>query len=248
MLIVNLHLATWRDILIFAEKPDMLSDFLSLIYPACCEACHTPLVKGEELICTDCRMNLPRTDYHKDTESMLAIRFHGLTKIAYAVACYKFTKAGKVQKMLHQLKYGNMPELGTLLGTWYGHTLLEAGFDTRSDVIMPVPLHKTRMRKRGYNQSSAIAKGLHKSMGLPVSESSLKRIRKTSTQTKKGRVERLEGLSGAFGVTDRTMVHGRRIMLVDDVITTGATLLACMDVLYEAGAKEVGVVALAAGE
>lgn len=226
----------------------MFSDFLSLIYPECCEACHTPLVKGEELICTGCRMDLPQTHYHKEDESALAIRFHGLSKIAYAVAYYKFTKSGRVQKMLHRLKYGNMPELGAHLGRWYGHTLSEAGYNSRSDVIIPVPLHKTRLRKRGYNQSAAIAYGLHRSLGIPVAENALVRVRKTSTQTKKGRIDRLEGLSGAFEVKDKSSVYGRRIMLVDDVITTGATLLACMDVLHAAGAKEIGVVALAAGE
>jgi ComF family protein len=141
-----------------------------------------------------------------------------------------------------------MPELGTLLGRWYGYTLNEAGYDTRSDVIIPVPLHKSRLRKRGYNQSAAIAEGLHQSLNIPVAENAVIRIKKTSTQTKKGRIERLEGLSGAFEVIDSELIKGSRIMLVDDVITTGATLLACMEVLHAAGARDVGVVALAAGE
>ncbi|MFA0961807.1 ComF family protein [Roseivirga sp. BDSF3-8] len=226
----------------------MLSDFLSLIYPSCCEACHTPLVKGEDLICTGCRMDLPLTNFHVEHESPLAIRFHGFAPIAYAVAYYKFTKSGRVQRLLHQLKYGNVPEIGSMLGKYYGFILSEAGYDKRSDVIIPVPLHSTRLRKRGYNQSAHFGYGLAASLNIPIEEHALQRIKKTSTQTKKGRLERMESLSGAFGNVKKEVVEGRRIMLVDDVITTGATLLACMEVLYQAGASEVGVAALAAGE
>lgn len=226
----------------------MLSDLLSLIYPSCCEACLSPLVKGEDLICTMCRLDLPVTEYHLETDNRLTRRFYGLTDIAYGTAFLKFTKSGRIQRLLHRLKYGNVPEIGHVLGRWYGYRLGEVGFKDKADLIIPVPLHKTRMRTRGYNQSMYVAEGLSEQLGIPVAEHALRRVRKTSTQTKKGRIERLDSMRGVFAVVEKEAVKGKRIMLVDDVVTTGATLIACMEELHAAGAKEVGVVALAAGD
>jgi ComF family protein len=160
----------------------------------------------------------------------------------------KFTKQGRVQKALHALKYNGKKEVGQLMGTWYGEELKRAGLATQFDLILPVPLHPTKLKKRGYNQSDTFAEGLSGAMAVTWSHQVLLRNTASATQTRKKRLERWKNVERIFEVGDNSQVQGKRILLVDDVITTGATFESCVEVLQEAGSAEVSIAAIAAAQ
>ncbi|UII28256.1 ComF family protein [Fulvivirga maritima] len=226
----------------------MLNDFISLFFPNYCLACNRGLAKGEKLLCLKCEYNLPKTDSHLHHDNFIASKFYGRAKLLHAVARYKFNKSGKVQRLLHRLKYGDKPELGTLMGSEYGKELREANFSEHYDVIVPVPLHKKKLRRRGYNQSAMFGTGLSESLELPQYENALVRNIYTSTQTKKSRLDRLKNVKTIFGYNKEVSLSGLSVLLVDDVITTGATLEACIEALTEAGATSIGVAAIASAK
>ncbi|WP_246205934.1 ComF family protein [Fulvivirga aurantia] len=164
------------------------------------------------------------------------------------MAYYKFERKGRLQRVLHQLKYSNRPEVGNLIGEWYGRELEDLELPNLYDVIVPVPLHKTKLRRRGYNQSAQFAEGLSKSLNIPIDLSLLKRTKKTATQTKKTRVERWQNVEEIFKVSKKKKLTDLRVILVDDVITTGSTIESCAIALLGAGAASVGVIAIAAAK
>ena len=163
-----------------------------------------------------------------------------------AIAFIRFTKKGKSQKLLHLLKYKNKPEIGLEMGRLYGITLKENGFSNEWDVIVPVPLHPIKQKRRGYNQSEKFASGLSSELGIPAQEL-LVRKKFTETQTKKSRLQRLENVDEVFGLAENLNGMVLRVLLVDDVITTGATLCVCANVLLAYGAKHVDLATIAAG-
>lgn len=224
---------------------EIVTDFISLFYPRYCFACDQGLAKGEETVCSACMLELPRTQYHIDPENALMKRLQGRVQLQFAVAFFLFRKRGKVQRLLHQLKYNNHPEVGETLGQVYGEELRQHYFDQRVDLIIPVPLHVSRKRKRGYNQSAEFGNGLSKSMNKPCREDVLVRITKTETQTKKTKLMRWQNVREVFYVTKPEHVQQQNILLIDDVITTGATIEACAHMLLEAGCKSVSVASIA---
>ena len=225
---------------------EIFSDFVDMVFPVFCLACSDPVVKGEKMICTACAVNLPYTDYHLRHDNALSMRFWGKIPIEYALAYLTFTPKGRVQQILHKFKYKGAKELGLLLGNWYGASLQNAGLSDKFDLSVPVPLHKAKMRLRGYNQADVFGAGLSQTLGIEHSGDALKRNVFTQTQTNKARLQRWENVEQVFAVQDSQQVAGKRILLVDDVITTGSTLEACAKVLYAAGAQKVSIAALAA--
>lgn len=224
---------------------ELWEDFVSLIYPRCCKACDLPLVKGEQHVCTRCMLELPRTNFHQDRLNPLYLRIHGRVRIEMAMAFFFFMKGGRVQRLLHELKYQNDPELGTHLGRAYGNVLRAEPFSRRIDRIIPVPLHPSRLRKRGYNQSEMFARGLSEQLDRPVDVSSLVRLTRTETQTRKGILTRWENMKDVFSVSYPEPLLHSRVLLVDDVITTGATIEACAEVLLRAGCYSVTIAGIA---
>jgi len=223
---------------------ETLTDFISLFYPRYCYACNEGLVKGEDIVCSKCMLDLPRSYYHENRENSLFNRLNGRIPLQFATAFLLFRKGGKVQHLLHALKYNNHPEIGETLGKVYGQELLEVEIDKKIDLIVPVPLHHTRKRKRGYNQSEEFAKGLSQSLGVQTS-SVLERISHTESQTRKSKLKRWQNVSEVFKIKNADDVVGKRIMLVDDVITTGATIEACAQALLDESCASVGVVSIA---
>jgi len=223
---------------------DFLEDFLSLFFPPHCAGCSGPLVRGETVICTDCMLEMPQTDYHNDSQNALFTRFSGRLRVDQAVALYRFSRGGRVQKLLHALKYNNRPAVGVFAGQFYGQKLLACGFFAGVDCIVPVPLHQAGLRKRGYNQSAMFAKGLSEVSGIPFSDL-LRRVVPTVSQTRQSRTSRWENVKTVFAVDDPEMFHKKHILLVDDVITTGATVEACGEVLLAAGCASLKVACIA---
>ncbi|MEJ0054652.1 MAG: phosphoribosyltransferase family protein [Bacteroidota bacterium] len=223
----------------------VVEDFISLFFPHYCLACAGSLVKGEDLFCTVCLTNLPKTNYHRHNENPIKGKLTGRLPLKHGWAFLKFRKSGIVQHLLHQLKYNNHPEVGVRLGQLFGRDLLLSGFEKEFDLILPVPLHSSRKRQRGYNQSSMLAEGLSNAMNIRWDESISIRMQSTTTQTHKTKVERWENVKDVFSVDGMTDLKGKRILLVDDVITTGATLEACGQHLVSCGCSELSVACLA---
>lgn len=233
----------------------LLADFFSLIFPECCVCCDEALVKGEKQICTKCHYDLPLTNYHLHKENILSQRFWGKLPLSYAFAYLKYTKGGKVQRILHDLKYNGNQEIGQMIGKWYGQALVDAGLaklDAKDpgkeqifNVILPIPLHKSKLRKRGFNQSDCFAKGLSAITEIPWYDDVLARNIATKTQTRKGRMERWQNVEKIFEVLKPAMIVEKHILLVDDVVTTGSTLEACAQVILDAGASKVSIATMA---
>jgi ComF family protein len=181
----------------------------------------------EQLTCVSCEYYLPKTDFHLEKENTFTDRIWGRFPIHSAAAYYHFVKGGRVQGLIHNLKYNNRPEVGYTIGLKYGAILKEAALFEDMEVIIPVPLHPKKLHQRGYNQSEAFARGLGLSMDVPINTQTLIRTQSTSTQTRKTRIERLQNVESAFELKNQESMSGKRILLVDDVLTTGATLEAC---------------------
>jgi len=224
---------------------EYLSDFVALIYPKICAACGKSLYNAEECICTLCRYNLPKTDFHTYNDNPVSRTFCGRANITAATAFYYFYKGLSVQKLVHALKYRGRTEVGSMVGQWLGMTISESSYFAGVEVIVPVPLHERRLRTRGYNQSYFIAQGISKAIGLPVADKALMRNTYTGTQTRLGKFSRWENVEKMFQLMDTEKVAGKHVLLVDDVITTGATLEACANVLLQAPQTKVSVAAMA---
>ncbi len=222
----------------------MFKDFINLIYPQPCLACGEILGKNEDSICTSCIVNLPKTNYHLHNENPLNKIFWGRVSIEMVAAYYYFNKGNKVQNLLHQLKYKGANNVGEKIGLLYGYELLESTNFKDVDFIVPVPLHPKKLKKRGYNQSESFAIGLAQSLKKEVLTNLLLRTVNSETQTKKSRFNRWENVSTIFTISNSTNIKGKHILLVDDVITTGATIEGCAQLLVQRNAK-VSVVTIA---
>lgn len=224
------------------------SDLLALVYPEICYACNETLGQGEQMVCTTCRLKLPYTNYHlvSSEDNPLNNRFLGRVSFENALSYFTFVRAGRVQNLLHNLKYRNVPEIGDLLGKWYGYELQKAGFSERIDLIVGVPLHARKLKQRGYNQADKFAEGLSTALEVPWSDQVIKRIAASTTQTRKSRLARWENVEKIFEVKQPEQIKEKRILLVDDVLTTGATLEACGQELLNGGCKSITVATIAA--
>lgn len=228
----------------YSRIKEIGQDFIALLYPHYCDACDGELVKGEEILCSRCILDLPRSNFHLDRFNPLFRRLHGRLNIKRAMAFFVFRKSGNVQNLLHALKYRNRPEIGQRLGLVYGEEL-SSEYSREFDMIVPVPLHPARKRQRGYNQSEEFAKGLSVSWKVPVEPAMLTRVTRTQTQTRRGKLNRWENVREVFQISASAAANGKRILLVDDIITTGATIEACGHELLRAGCKELSVACLA---
>lgn len=220
-------------------------NLLSMFYPRLCVACGNALQQNEELLCLNCLLHLPETNYHEDPNNPLTEIFDGRVKVENVCALMFYKKGDRVQRILHNLKYNGKKEIGAFLGAYYGEKLREkTGFQS-IDFILPIPLHPKKQRKRGYNQSEWIAKGLSESMDKPYLTDVLIRTNYTDTQTKKSRFSRWENVKEVFAVQNVEKVRGKHLLICDDVLTTGATLEAAIRQLLTIEGVTVSVVTLA---
>ncbi len=223
----------------------MLNDFISLIFPQICVSCGKSLYKNEQSICTHCAYHLPKTNYHTDNANPVAKIFWGRTNIFSASAYYNFGKGGKVQHLVHQLKYRGQKDIGITIGKFYGHDLRKSEAFNTINTIIPVPLHPKKKKKRGYNQSEFFATGLSQSMNVATDFTTLYREFESETQTKKSRFNRWKNVETVFRLKNPEALQGQHILLVDDVITTGATLEACAQMLLQIPDVKVSIATIA---
>jgi ComF family protein len=223
----------------------VLKDLLSLLLPRTCPACGNILKDWEECMCLVCLGKLPVTRFHMDLNNQMAEMFWGRVNLLQAIAWFYFRKGSAYQEVLHKLKYNDRPDIGFLLGRQYGFELRQCDEFIKPDLLVPVPLNAKKLRKRGYNQSEAIARGLAIGLNIPLDNNALTRPVNTATQTRKSRYERYLNVSGKFKVNDSERLQNCHILIIDDVITTGATLEACAEHLLEIPGIRVSVAALA---
>lgn len=208
-------------------------DLLSLFYPNLCCACGTSVHKQDQLICVECQVKLPQTNFHLDPTNSMIKKFWGRIPVMQAASFYYFQKEGRVQHLLHELKYHGRTEVGEYVGALYGSILHDTdSLFSKADIILPVPLHRQKRKERGYNQTDYFAMGLAKSMQMDWQDSLLVRTSFTETQTGKNRIERWENVDDIFQLTTPDKIEGKHVILVDDVVTTGATLEACANALF----------------
>jgi ComF family protein len=224
---------------------NLFEAFWRSIFPEFCLACYNTLVRGEKLLCLDCKFELPHTDYTTDKENPLFLRFSPHIDLHNAFALWYFNKEGIVQTLLHNLKYYNHPEISHYAGISLGENLKKHNFQSQIDSVIPVPLHTSRKRQRGYNQSAGFAQGIAEILEIKWSDDWIIRNKATQTQTKKNQEERKKNVDGIFLVKDFTHIKDKNVLVVDDIITTGATLLSLMHTLREAGAKNLFVACIA---
>ena len=220
-------------------------NFVNLFYPRVCNACGRPLFRNEEIICTRCLFRLPQTNFHLHKENPISRIFWGRIPLYSATSFLFFNKGGNVQHLIHRLKYKRKPEVGIYLGRQLGFQLMDSPFFREVDYILPVPLHPKKEHIRGYNQSDMIAIGLEQSMKAIFQKQNLIRKVHTASQTKKSRYSRWENVKGIFQVKNPKILEGKHLLLVDDVITTGATLEACSETLLQIPHVKVSVASLA---
>ncbi len=207
---------------------DLSQGLSHLFYPRLCEGCSKPLLPEEEILCLNCNVfNLPRTAYHHIADNETAMRFAGRIPVVKATSFAYFTPNGLLQHLLHKLKYEGKKEIGTYLGKQLGYDLLQLNWAEGIDYIVPIPLHKDKEADRGYNQSLLIAEGMGEVLNIPVAAQLVTRTRNTESQTQKTRTERLENMNGAFTMSNPTGFEGKHLLIIDDVLTTGATIEAC---------------------
>jgi ComF family protein len=223
----------------------MLKYLLNLFFPLVCSGCNSFLLTNEKVICTLCRHHIPLTNHHLNPENEAFKKFYGRIPLEYASAFLYFHKKGIVQEIIHKLKYKGHQEIGSVLGNWYAEDLKEKTTVKTADIIIPVPLHKKKLRERGYNQVTTFGLALSKELDIPYNDSLLFRTTYSKTQSKKNRLDRSEGIDAVFDVYFNDRDHDKHYLLVDDVITTGATLEACSRALLKIPGARVSIVCMA---
>jgi ComF family protein len=223
----------------------MLQSVLDLFFPKVCYACQFQLSDNEQYICTNCRHNLPVTNFHLDNDDFVLKTFYGRAKIEHATALLRFEKKGITQQLIHNLKYKGYEEIGVLLGKWLGEELKEIDAYQAIDMVIPVPLHKKKLRKRGYNQVAKFGQEIAKQLNTSYCDDVLIKITNTKSQVNKNRFSRWISNDELFTIQNKEKINNKHILLVDDIITSGATMEACISVLNKAQNVKISIVAMA---
>ena len=202
-------------------------------------------MSNEAVICTKCRHEMPLTQYYLDTKNEAVKKFYGKIEIQHASAFLYFNKKGMVQELIHNLKYKGHQEIGFVLGNWYVEDLKELYLEIPFDVVIPVPLHKRKFRERGYNQVTTFGKALAEGLNIAFEDAVLYRKKYSKTQSKKNLLGRSENIENIFDVHFSEENHNKHFLIVDDVLTTGATLEACSRALLKIPGAKISIVCMA---
>ncbi|MBT8318350.1 MAG: ComF family protein [Lutibacter sp.] len=204
-----------------------LKDIFNIFFPEICLSCKVQLAENEGPICIKCRHDLPLTNFTFEPANLVEKTFYGRIPIEKATALFYFFKKGKVQQLMHELKYNKQQQVGTFVGNWLGSEMIESKRFENIDYIIPVPLHKNKLKTRGYNQVTTFGESLSQKLMIPFNDTYLIKISSTRTQTKKLRLDRWKNVQELFVVQHQNNLIDKHILLIDDIITTGATLEAC---------------------
>lgn len=219
---------------------------IQLFYPRICPGCGSDAIGKGESLCLRCLSDLPYTFYNQSADNKMAQMFYGRIKIESAMSLLYFSKHSLVQNIMHEFKYNGGRELGMFLGNLMGKAINESELFRRCEVLVPLPLHASKEKKRGYNQSEILCRGIQSITGQALSVKNVIRTTPTESQTHKHRTERWDNVEGTFEVSNPDALRGKHVLLVDDVVTTGSTLEACADAILHLGqSTKVSVATLA---
>ena len=227
---------------------EIKESILHVVFPHVCDGCGSDLLNIESRLCIRCLASLPETKFEIHPNNPVEKDFWGRLSIANASAHLYFTKESLVQHLMHQLKYRGNKELGLQLGRLMGNALKKAGRFNEIDALVPLPLFPSKEKRRGYNQATILCEGIAEVLNLPVLNHVITRPQHTETQTKKGRIERWKNIEGKFELTDPSKIQNKHVLLVDDVITTGATLESCGNELLKAENVKLSIATLCKAE
>lgn len=222
----------------------IFNNILEFFFPSLCIVCSARLNESEEHICLSCIEALPQTNYHNHDENRLEQYLGGKFIFNRAAAYCYFYKSGGLQKIIHQFKYKNNAALATYMGKLYGSQLKDSLFLNDVDYLIPIPLHPKRKKKRGYNQAEEICKGISEITGIPICTTAIVRVINNPSQTKHSKTERWKNVEGIFASTNNPNLKGKKIVLVDDVITTGSTIEAIVKCFPKDEAPIINIAAL----
>ena len=223
---------------------EIKDSLLHLAFPHVCEGCGTDNLQAECLLCLRCQSSLPSTNFHLHANNPIEKIFWGRIPVTCATSQYYFTKESLMQHLMHQFKYKGHKEVGNYLGKLMGWAMAESNRFLNIDALIPLPLHKSKEHKRGYNQATVLCEGISSVLNKPVWKDVVIRPEQTETQTKKGRVQRWQNMEGKFELINADAIEDKKVLLVDDVITTGATLEACGSELLKAKNVQLNIATL----
>ncbi|MCQ2974448.1 MAG: ComF family protein [Bacteroidales bacterium] len=223
-------------------------DLFDIIYPEYCPGCGNLLSDYEKVVCLDCMSKMKITHTHLPENTEVKEVFMNKVEIQNACAYYGFFKGGITQRLIHDFKYHNRPDIAVFLGKNAAYSLNKSGIFSDVDFIVPVPLHPNKFKKRGYNQSERIAYGISQVLNIPINEDVLKKVVYNETQTKKKRMERWVNSQNLFKASDNPEFQGKHYLIVDDVLTTGSTIESCVNEIQKIPNIKVSVFALARAE
>lgn len=223
----------------------MFKNIVNLFFPPVCSGCHSLLISNENVICTLCRHTMPLTNHHLNRENEAFKKFYGRIPVEYASALLYFHKRGIVQELIHNLKYKGQEEIGSVLGAWYAEDLKNLTILQSVDEIVPVPLHKRKLKERGYNQVANFGLVLSENLNIPFNGSLLIRNIYSKTQSRKSFLNRSDGIDAIFDTSFTEKDHNKHFLLIDDVITTGSTLEACSHALLKIPGAKISIVCMA---
>ena len=229
---------------IIPSPREFCAGFIHLLYPELCVACDRDIPLKNACFCLKCRQKITPFDLSSPGDNEFTDRFWGRLPIQYGVAGFHLSRKNPIHRAIHKLKYHNKPEIAEILGRELGQKLKVTDIQ-QMDGIIPVPLHPAKERARGYNQSLFFAKGLAESMQIPVYSKALERKKFTATQTKKNRMERFENVGEVFAIRQADLLEGKHLLLVDDVMTTGATLEMCGQQLLQVQGASLSLATMA---
>ena len=224
---------------------NIFNSTLHLFYPHVCTGCGSDLLQEDNLLCLKCIHNLPHTNFATLANNQIEKDFWGRIALTAAYSQFYFSKEFLIQHLIHQLKYRGDTNIGFYLGEIMGKTLLNSNRFSSIDALIPLPLYAGKEHKRGYNQATVICNGISSVMNIPVLNDAVIRQHATETQTRKHRTERWENVKSSFKVAKENELTGKHLLLVDDVVTTGATLEACGNVILETGNVKLSIATLA---
>lgn len=223
----------------------ILGNTLHLFYPHVCIGCGSDLLAQNNLLCLRCINELPHSNFAIHPNNPIEKIFWGRIPVTAAHSQFYFSKESLIQHLIHQLKYKNNTAIGFYMGELMGNSLLQSGRFSNIDYLVPLPLYSDKEKKRGYNQAAIICNGVSAAMQVPVLTGNVNRQRFTATQTRKHRTERWQNVEGSFIINNPDVLKGKRILLIDDVITTGATLEACGSILTQIEGLQLYIASLA---
>lgn len=223
----------------------MLRDFIGLFYPNNCAGCGQVLLKHESHICTSCKVKMPRTNFSNDSINPINKLFVGKVPVSAATAMFSFTKGGIVQNVMHELKYKGNQKAGEELGRMLGSMLSEMEDFKSIDYIIPVPMHPKKLKVRGYNQCDSICRGANEQMNAHLLLNGLVKSVHAESQTRKSKYERWKNVESIFELNPKEPIEGGRVLIIDDVVTTGSTLEACCHAVLKAPNTSVCIATVA---